>query len=107
MPELSPLKGWTEWRALTNLSETEPRGNTPAKGFVIYYLIDQDVPEGLQQWGMDFDILRSDGVTPIFTAKLTLPVLVTPGVPGLWPAIWSIQNARLDRTRASSHWSTR
>lgn len=104
MPELLPLKGWTPYRALTNLSATEPRGSIadlPAAGFQWVYLIDQEISPGLQQWGMDFDILAADGATVLFSSKLTLPVLVTPGG-GPFPAIWSIQNERVATTVPSS-----
>lgn len=99
MPELSPLEGWTEYAALTNLSTTYDRGTidgTPARGWQWCYSIDQEVEDGLHEWEMSFRVLRSDGETVVFESTLVLPILVTPGGGG-FPAIWSIQNARIEQ----------
>jgi hypothetical protein len=97
MPELSPRKGWTQYKALTDITEMRdggPIADTPAQGLQWYYLVNDDVDPGLRHFGMNYEIYSPSG-TLLMDASLVLPILVTPAGGG-WPAVWSIQNARVE-----------
>jgi hypothetical protein len=96
MPEVPVGSGWSDWRMPTTYSASHPRGivsDTPGRGIVICYSINEELGTGIHHWYVDIDVRASDDTTVLLAIRMDLPISVVDLGP--FGSMWYIQNERI------------